>query len=121
MPSTMSTARPRVSLSSVVITPVLPTCSTADAITSPITSSSLAARDAIRSRSLRPPIWTAWSFNDPTTAVTARSIPRRTRIGLAPCSTARSPSRTMACASTVAVVVPSPTTPLVFIATSLTN
>ena len=44
-----------------------------------------------------------------------------TRIGLAPASTARSPSRTIAWASTVAVVVPSPTTPLVFIATSLTS
>jgi len=52
---------------------------------------------------------------------TARSMPRRTRIGLAPASTERSPSRTIAWARTVAVVVPSPTRPLVFMATSLTN
>src|SRR5690349_1267144 len=48
-------------------------------------------------------------------------MPRRTRIGLAPASTSRRPSRTIAWAKTVAVVVPSPTTPLVFIATSLTS
>lgn len=87
----------------------------------PITSSSLAASVAMRCRSLWPPICEACSRRESTTTDTARSMPRRTRMGLAPASTERSPSRTMAWASTVAVVVPSPTTPLVFIATSFTS
>src|SRR5262245_33334836 len=121
MPSTTSTVRPRVSLSSVVITPTSPTCSTARVMTSPIVSSSLAASVAMRNRSSRPLIGTACSVRDCRTTGTVRSMPRRTRMGLAPTSTARNPSRTIAWARTVAVVVPSPTTPLVFIATSLTN
>src|SRR6267154_930088 len=48
-------------------------------------------------------------------------MPRLTRTGFAPPSIARIPSRTIACASTVAVVVPSPTTSLVLIAASLTS
>src|SRR6476659_1907074 len=121
MPSTTSTVSPSVSLSSVVITPTSPTCSTARVMTSPIASSSLAANEAIRRRSSRPPIGTACSVRACRTTGTVRSMPRRSRIGLAPASTARSPSRTIAWASTVAVVVPSPTTPLVFIATSFTS
>ena len=42
-------------------------------------------------------------------------------IGLAPAATLRRPSRTIAQASTVAVVVPSPATSSVFLATSLTS
>ncbi|CAB4811908.1 unannotated protein [freshwater metagenome] len=42
-------------------------------------------------------------------------------IGLAPAATLRKPSRTMAQAKTVAVVVPSPATSSVFLATSLTS
>src|SRR3954467_2275580 len=42
-------------------------------------------------------------------------------IGLAPAATLRRPSRTMAHANTVAVVVPSPATSSVFLATSLTS
>src|SRR5690606_566917 len=42
-------------------------------------------------------------------------------IGFAPAATLRRPSRTSACASTVAVVVPSPATSSVFLATSLTS
>ena len=45
---------------------------------------------------------------------TASSMPRRIAIGSAPASTLRMPSRTIACASTVAVVVPSPA--IVFVA-----
>ena len=41
--------------------------------------------------------------------------------GLAPAATLRRPSRTMAWASTVAVVVPSPATSLVLVATSLAS
>ena len=41
--------------------------------------------------------------------------------GFAPAATFFSPSRTMVCARSVAVVVPSPATSLVLVATSLTN
>ena len=55
------------------------------------------------------------------TASTAFSMPRLSAIGLAPAATLRRPSRTIAWASTVAVVVPSPATSSVFLATSLTS
>ena len=55
------------------------------------------------------------------TASTAASMPRFRLIGLAPAATLRRPSRTIAWASTVAVVVPSPATSSVFLATSLTS
>ncbi len=51
---------------------------------------------------------------------TAKSIPRFKSIGFAPAVTFFKPSRTIACASTVAVVVPSPAWSLVFEATSFT-
>ncbi len=54
-------------------------------------------------------------------AATAASMPRLRLIGLAPAVTLRRPSRTIAWASTVAVVVPSPATSSVFLATSLTS
>ena len=52
---------------------------------------------------------------------TAVSMPRLRLIGFAPAATLRRPSRTMAWARTVAVVVPSPATSSVFLATSLTS
>ncbi|CAB5115607.1 unannotated protein [freshwater metagenome] len=52
---------------------------------------------------------------------TAFSIPRFNDIGLEPAATFRNPSRTIAWANTVAVVVPSPATSSVFFATSLTK
>ena len=55
------------------------------------------------------------------TASTAFSMPRLSAIGFAPAATLRRPSRTSAWASTVAVVVPSPATSSVFLATSLTS
>src|SRR5947199_23792 len=55
------------------------------------------------------------------TAAAAASMPFLSAIGLAPAVTARRPSRTIAWASTVAVVVPSPATSLVLVATSLTS
>ena len=58
--------------------------------------------------------------NSFTIAFTDLSIPRFRSIGLAPAATFLSPSRTIACASTVAVVVPSPARSLVLEATSLT-
>jgi hypothetical protein len=51
----------------------------------------------------------------------ASSMPRRSSIGFAPSSSARMPSRTIACASSVAVVVPSPVRSDVLLATSLTS
>ena len=48
-------------------------------------------------------------------------MPRLRAVGLAPAATLRRPSRTSAWASTVAVVVPSPATSLVLVATSLTS
>ena len=55
-----------------------------------------------------------------TTLVTARSMPRFRSIGFMPAATDFMPSRTIAWASTVAVVVPSPAMSLVFEATSRT-
>ena len=56
--------------------------------------------------------------NSATTADTAMSTPRFRSIGFMPAATALAPSRTMDCASTVAVVVPSPARSLVLVATS---
>ena len=58
---------------------------------------------------------------DSTAAETPASIPFFNDIGLAPAATFRRPSRTMDQARTVAVVVPSPATSSVFLATSFTN
>ena len=55
-----------------------------------------------------------------TTASTAQSIPRLSSIGSAPAVTFLRPSRKIAWASTVAVVVPSPARSLVLLATSFT-
>jgi len=56
-----------------------------------------------------------------TIAVTAMSMPRLISIGLWPAATSLMPSRKIAWASTVAVVVPSPATSEVFDATSRTS
>ena len=55
-----------------------------------------------------------------TTALTALSIPRFKSIGFMPAATAFKPSFTIACASTVAVVVPSPAASFALDATSFT-
>ena len=55
-----------------------------------------------------------------TTALTAMSTPRLRSIGFIPAATALTPSRTIAWARMVAVVVPSPATVLVLLATSRT-
>ena len=59
-------------------------------------------------------------FSSSTTAMTALSMPRFRSIGFMPAATYFMPSRTIAWASTVAVVVPSPATSEVLEATSLT-
>ena len=55
-----------------------------------------------------------------TASATARSTPRFKSIGFMPAATSLAPSRTIAWARTVAVVVPSPAVSLVFEATSRT-
>src|SRR5215211_5081573 len=120
MPSVNSSSVPNVFDSSTVTTPSLPTLSMASAMTSPIAGSAaemvatLAMSD-LSSTSL------ACDLIDSTAAATAFSMPFLRLIGLAPAATLRMPRWTIAWASTVAVVVPSPATSLVFVATSLTS
>src|SRR5487761_773508 len=120
MPSTTSSSVSRLLASSTVITPSLPTFCIASAIIRPISRSSLA--EIV-------PTWAISSLVETfferfsislTTASTARSMPRFKSIGFIPAATALAPSRTIAWASTVAVVVPSPARSLVLEATSLT-
>ena len=120
-PSTKSTSMPGSADSSIVTTPSSPTRSSASAIASPIRSSSLAAIVAMWRRSSRPTTGRALSPSASTTRSVASSMPRRSSIGLAPSSIVRMPSRTIACASSVAVVVPSPVRSLVLSATSRTS
>ena len=111
---------PNVLDSSTVITPSLPTLSTASAMTLPISGSAaeMAPTSAICSLESTSLDWLRMAS---TASSTARSMPRLSDIGLAPAATLRSPSFTIACASTVAVVVPSPATSSVFLATSFTS
>src|SRR5690348_598023 len=69
---------------------------------------------------LLPDVGTEMVFNSSTTTSTARSIPRFNDIGFEPAVTDLSPSRKIAWASTVAVVVPSPAKSDVLVATSFT-
>src|SRR5580700_5024029 len=120
MPSTTSSSVSSDFASSTVITPSLPTFFMASAMKRPISASPLAEMV---------PTWAISSFEvtflevfcrSATTAATARSTPRLRSIGFMPAATAFEPSRTMAWASTVAVVVPSPAWSDVFEATSRT-
>ena len=121
MPSTNSTSMPGRSDSSIVTTPSGPTRSSARATAEPIRSSSFAAIVATWVRSAAPPTWRAPRPSSATTSSVASSMPRRRSIGLAPSSSARIPSRMIAWASSVAVVVPSPVRSLVLFATSRTS
>ena len=107
--------------SSTVTMPASPTVCSALAITAPTASSSLAEIAATRWKSSSELTGCATDCRCSTSRPTARSMPRLTSTGFAPPSIARMPSRTIAWASTVAVVVPSPTTSLVLIAASLTS
>src|SRR4051812_45416069 len=120
-PSTKSTATPGVSDSSMVTTPSGPTRSNASAIAAPMTSSSFAAIVAMCSSCSRPATGRATRRSSSTRHAVASSMPRRSSIGLTPSSSAIMPSRTMAWASSVAVVVPSPVWSLVLLATSRTS
>src|SRR3984893_9768416 len=103
------------------MTPSRPTLSMASAITSPMTGSLLAEMVAICCISARLSTGRAARLSSSTTAETAASIPRFRSTGLPPCWTLVMPSVTIAWARTVAVVVPSPATSLVWLATSLTS
>src|ERR1700704_5513304 len=120
MPSTTSSSVSSDLASSTVMTPSLPTFFMASARNLPISASPLAEMV---------PTWAISSFEvtfleflarSATKASTARSIPRFRSIGFMPAATDLAPSRTIAAASTVAVVVPSPAASADFEATSRT-
>src|SRR5215469_1153150 len=120
MPSTTSSSVSRLFASSTVITPSLPTFFIASARKRPISWSPLA--EIV-------PTWAISSFevtflefflSSSTTVSTAMSMPRLRSIGFMPAATALEPSLTIAAASTVAVVVPSPAMSEVLDATSRT-
>ena len=103
-----------------VITPSLETFSIASATISP-TSSSAAEIDATRAILSRPEIgWLIFAIAS-TAASVAFFMPFLNTIGLAPAARFFIPSLIIACARTVAVVVPSPATSLVLVATSFTS
>src|SRR5690349_4126706 len=107
--------------SSTVTMPPSPTVCRALPMTRPTTSSSLAEMAATRAKSSSDSTGRATSRRCSTSRATARSMPRLTSTGLAPAPIAAMPSRTIAWARTVAVVVPSPTMSLVLMAASLTS
>src|SRR5215216_5864672 len=120
MPSTTSSSFCRLVPSSTVITPSLPTFSIASAIVLPIDSSEFA--EIVPTCAIA--FWSLHGFDmrlsSSTAVLTAASMPRFRSIGLAPAATALRPSRTIAWARTVAVVVPSPASSEVLEATSFT-
>src|SRR5438874_12961970 len=118
MPSTMSTSVSSDLFSSTVMTPSLPTFCIACAIILPIAVSPLDEMVPIWATSDDEATGLARFSRSLTTAATAISMPRFRSIGFMPAATDLAPSRTIACASTVAVVVPSPAVSLVLEATS---
>src|SRR5688500_5741163 len=120
MPSTVSSVVSRPFASSAVTTPSLPTFSLASEISSPISLSLLAEMEPTWAISFLPAVGTEIFLSSSTTWATALSMPRFSAIGFTPAVTFLRPSRKIACASTVAVVVPSPARSEVFVATSFT-
>src|SRR5229473_2260420 len=118
MPSTMSTSVSSDLFSSTVMTPSLPTFCIAWAIILPIAVSPLDEMVPTCAISDDEATGLARFSRSLTTAVTAISMPRLRSMGFIPAATDLAPSRTIACASTVAVVVPSPAVSLVLEATS---
>src|SRR5213080_1034857 len=120
MPSVYSFSRPRLWPSSTVMTPSLPTLSITSAMISPTSGSAaeIAATAAIWSRvsTLRDCLLISSTMTS-----TAFSRPCLRIIGLAPALTVRRPSLTIDWARTTAVVVPSPATSSVLVATSLSS
>ncbi len=121
MPSVSSSSSPKVLLSSTVMTPSLPTLSMDSAMSSPTSMSPPAEMAAVEAICSLVSTSLAIASSSSLTTCTAFSMPFFRPIGLAPAATLRRPSRTRAWASTVAVVVPSPATSSVFLATSLTS
>jgi hypothetical protein len=103
-----------------VITPSLPTFSMASASRSPISVSLLLATAPTCAISFLLLIWIDIFLSLSVMSSTHFSIPCFICKGFTPATTALRPSLKMASASTVAVVVPSPATSLVFEATSRT-
>src|SRR5262247_2507828 len=120
MPSTTSRTVSADFDSSTVMTPSLPTFSIASAIRLPIVLSLFEAIVATWAISFLSLVDLEMPLRSFTTASTAASMPRLSPIGLAPAVTFLRPSRKIAWASTVAVVVPSPATSEVLEATSRT-
>src|SRR5437868_772999 len=120
MPSTRSSSLSSDLPSSTVITPSLPTLSIASEMILPMLASALAEIAPTWAISFVVVQGLEIFFSSSTTATTALSMPRLRSIGFMPEATNFMPSRTIACASTVAVVVPSPATSDVLEATSLT-
>src|SRR6202008_4160472 len=120
MPSTTSSSGSRLFASSTVITPSLPTFFIASARKRPLSTSPLAEMVPTWAISSFEVIFFEFFCRSSTMASTARSMPRFRSIGFMPAATAFEPSLTMADASTVAVVVPSPATSEVLEATSRT-
>src|SRR3984957_5177292 len=101
------------------MTPSLPTFFIASAMMPPMCLSLLAL--IVPTCAIMSPFTSLWNFLISSTQTsTAFSMPRLRAMGLAPAATVFTPSRKMACASTVAVVVPSPATSEVLEATSRT-
>ncbi len=100
------------------MTPSLPTFSIASAIILPISAAPLA--EMVPTCAISAEVWIFFAFlkRFATTSSTAASIPRLRSIGFMPAATALTPSCTIACPKTVAVVVPSPAISLVLEATS---
>src|SRR5215204_3794831 len=120
MPSTTSSSVSKDFASSTVITPSLPTFFIALARNLPISTSPLAEIVPTWAISSLEVTFFEFFFRSSTTASTARSMPRLRSIGFIPAATAFEPSFTIACARTVAVVVPSPAKSDDFEATSRT-
>src|SRR3954471_11108432 len=103
------------------MTPSLPTVSNASAMILPTSRSLLAEMVATFSMSALPLIGLDCFLRLPTTASTASRMPRASAIASAPLARFLYPSRKIASASTVAVVVPSPAVSDVLVAASLTS
>src|ERR1700729_1446371 len=120
MPSTTSSSVSAVLASSTVMTPSLPTFCIALAIISPIDLSPFEEIVPTCATSAESLIFFERLAMSLTASATARSTPRFRSIGFMPAATYLAPSRTIAWARTVAVVVPSPALSLVLEATSRT-
>ena len=120
MPSTTSSSFSRPEPCSTVMTPSLPTLSMASAMMSPISESLLADTVPTCAMEVESSHGVAMPCSSATAAVTALSMPRLRSMGFMPAATDFSPSARMDCASTVAVVVPSPASSEVWLATSFT-